>query len=307
MATAEGDDNFENVEVSKAEPSTHGLPTSPLTRRGTGPRTKLGKERSKHNAFKHGIFSKIVVLKGESQVQFDALLNGLCEDFQPVGTFQKGLVEILAVTRWCQRRALVAQLAEIQAGMDSIEWDEKERQRVEVDNVTIDWNSGLIRKIANPEVLQRCLHLLTELRRRSELKDFEPEKDEEALRVLYGYSENFNCGRALLDSYQRCSEAVDPEESPQDDECRKNFLGELAKEIERLERYRDERASIESNRMKLEALRRSVPDSPQLDRLLRYSASLERTFDRTLSQLERAQRMRQGQPATPRINLDVSS
>jgi hypothetical protein len=35
------------------------------TRKGTGPRTALGKERSKHNALKHGIFSKIVVLEGE--------------------------------------------------------------------------------------------------------------------------------------------------------------------------------------------------------------------------------------------------
>ena len=29
-----------------------------------GPRTPAGKERSKHNAVKHGIFSKVIVLKG---------------------------------------------------------------------------------------------------------------------------------------------------------------------------------------------------------------------------------------------------
>jgi hypothetical protein len=105
---------------------------------------------------------------------------------------------------------------------------------------------------------------------------FEPEKDEEALRVLYGGSENFHGGRGLLDSYELCSEALDQKEFPQHDECRKNFLRELAKEIERLERYRDERASIESHRMKLQALRRNVPDSPRLDALLRYGAGLER-------------------------------
>ena len=66
------------------------------------------------------------------------------------------------------------------------------------------------------------------------------------------------------------------------------------------------RAKIESERTKLEILRRSVPDSSGLDRLLRYEASLERTFDRALNQLERLQRMRRGQPVAPRIDVNVS-
>ena len=43
------------------------------------------------------------------------------------------------------------------------------------------------------------------------------------------------------------------------------------------------------------------------EHLLRYEASIERAFDRTLSQIERAQRMRLGQPILPPIKLDVSS
>jgi len=39
-----------------------------------------GKERSKHNAVKHGIFSNLPFLDGESKAQFDSLLNGLRED-----------------------------------------------------------------------------------------------------------------------------------------------------------------------------------------------------------------------------------
>ncbi len=48
---------------------------------------------------------------------------------------------------------------------------------------------------------------------------------------------------------------------------------------------------------------RNVPDGPGLDRLLRYEASLERSFDRTLSQLERLQRMRLGQPVLPKLEV----
>jgi len=51
---------------------------------------------------------------------------------------------------------------------------------------------------------------------------------------------------------------------------------------------------------------RNVPDGPGLDRLLRYEASLERSFDRTLSQLERLQRMRLGQPVLPKLEVSHS-
>ncbi len=46
-----------------------------------------------------------------------------------------------------------------------------------------------------------------------------------------------------------------------------------------------------------------VPDARVLDRLLRYEASLDRSFERTLSQLERLQRMRLGQPILPKLDL----
>ena len=39
----------------------------------TGPRTELGKQRSSQNATRHGIFSKAVLLKGESQADFESL------------------------------------------------------------------------------------------------------------------------------------------------------------------------------------------------------------------------------------------
>ena len=42
----------------------------------------------------------------------------------------------------------------------------------------------------------------------------------------------------------------------------------------------------------LESLQLSIPDSRGLDHLLRYESRLERSFDRTLTQFERAQRTR---------------
>src|ERR1700676_2694413 len=97
-----------------------------LLRKGTGPRTFQGKERSKHNAIKHGIFSNVVVLKGEPQAEFNALLNGLRDSFQPVGMVEELLVDKLAALLWRNRRLLIAEGAEIRARSEFIEWDGKE-------------------------------------------------------------------------------------------------------------------------------------------------------------------------------------
>ena len=45
------------------------IPSSSLTRRATGPRTPLGKQRSKRNATKYALFSSLVLLEGEGELQ----------------------------------------------------------------------------------------------------------------------------------------------------------------------------------------------------------------------------------------------
>lgn len=84
------------------------IESASVERGATGPRTPQGKERSKHNALKHGIFSNLPFLRGESKAHFDSLLNGLREDLKPVGTLEEVLVEKLATIFWRYRRLLVA-------------------------------------------------------------------------------------------------------------------------------------------------------------------------------------------------------
>src|SRR5690242_1086092 len=66
-------------------------------RKGTGPRTQEGKARSARNAITHGICSKVIVLKGESQSDFDATLKGLRKDYRLKGTLAEILVNKLAL------------------------------------------------------------------------------------------------------------------------------------------------------------------------------------------------------------------
>src|SRR6266852_6192159 len=87
----------------RAEPTERGQLAH---RRATGPRTELGKQRSSQNAIKHGIFSEVTVLKGESRAKYQALLGGLWETFLPEG-LEEILVEKLATILWRHRRLLV--------------------------------------------------------------------------------------------------------------------------------------------------------------------------------------------------------
>jgi hypothetical protein len=287
----------------------------PRTTRATGPRTTQGKERSKRNALKHGIFSTVALLKDELQSEFDALLNRLLDNLQPEGALEVLLVEKLALSAWRLRRLITAETAEIRTAIDFLSWDTEQRQVERANKISeysIRAEGGLIREIANPEVLERCLELLKVLHDEIGEDGFDYDSDSQTLTKLYGELSSEKWQRTLFDSYRtwsltaKCSEDVRQQNGFATAECKKNFLSDLDAEIKRLERYKKARASMESERTKLEALRQRVPLTPQFDHLLRYETSLERGFDRTLSQLERLQRTRRGQPVSPRLEVHHS-
>jgi hypothetical protein len=69
-----------------------------------GPITFEGKLASSRNATTHGMLSGTVVLTGESEDRFKALLADLHAELQPQTTVELTLVENMAVARWRQMR-----------------------------------------------------------------------------------------------------------------------------------------------------------------------------------------------------------
>ena len=64
--------------------------------KSTGPKTAQGKQVVRMNALKHGLRAERVVIPGEDPEEFEALFQGLQEDWQPVGARENLLVERLA-------------------------------------------------------------------------------------------------------------------------------------------------------------------------------------------------------------------
>ncbi len=100
--------------------SNHAKESRAASKRATGPRTAIGKERSKFNALKTGLFAQAALLKKDSREQLDALLQGLEQDFMPQGMSDKIDVEKLAADYWRYRRVLQIETSEMQKNIDRV-------------------------------------------------------------------------------------------------------------------------------------------------------------------------------------------
>ena len=310
----------EEEQISAEGPNTVEPSAELPVRKYTGPRTQEGKNNSKHNALRHGIFSEVTVLPGESSHEYDSLLKGLWEALKPEGRLEMLLVEKLAMIAWRHRRLLQAEGAEIRQGSEFMEWDQRTRYSHEAEmvkrRIPREFKSYverpcLIPEIQNPEILEYCLKLLRDLQNGIKSRGFSKDSDFSILAIIYG--PNLSLHGTLLSRYSVwLNTSTVPEEERQrngyatPEECKNRVLSEIDVEIRRLRDYRQEQIEKESERTKLEILRRKVPESVKLDRLIRYETSLERAFDRTLTQLERAQRMRKGQPLPPQVDVKIS-
>ena len=70
----------------------------------TGPRTSEGKTRSSHNASKHGLTAREVVIAPGEQEEFDDLLADYQADVKPQGAIQQTLFNQLVAAAWNLRR-----------------------------------------------------------------------------------------------------------------------------------------------------------------------------------------------------------
>jgi hypothetical protein len=243
------------------------------------------------------------------------LLNGFFEALRPVGAVEESFVENLVAIRWRQRRHLIAEAAEIEKGRAFLEWDEMQRTIAEPGNFPRSRHGGgLLREIANVEALDVCLVKLGAMKTRIENQGLDFARDRADLVELYGHLDSGHWQMDLHHWYQRFAEtAALPEDvrrqkglfSPEN--CKNKLWHDLEEELQKLRWYKDERNSMLCERLELESLCQGIPDSARLDTLMRYATTLDRSFDRTVNQLERAQRIRLGQPVAPRIDVNVSS
>ncbi len=75
----------------------------------TGPTTESGKAIASQNRLRYGLTGAFRVVRGESQEEFNALLDALHAEHQPATPTESVLVEKMAQSLWLARRALALQ------------------------------------------------------------------------------------------------------------------------------------------------------------------------------------------------------
>jgi hypothetical protein len=73
--------------------------------KSTGPRTPEGKAAVRHNALRHGLLSKEMILHGEDEEALRELDENLRAELQPVGELENLLVDRIVTAYWRLRRA----------------------------------------------------------------------------------------------------------------------------------------------------------------------------------------------------------
>ncbi len=157
----------------------------PSLHKSTGPRTPQGKQRSKYNALKHGIYSKAPLLKDESLADYNSLLLQLVEYHQPEGSTEELLVKNLAILTLRRRRFLKAEVAEIAKGTEFLGVDNLRHLAFDAQDRE-NALEGMLHNCTNPIVLDNAIELFNQLRHNFEKRGFEIEEDFCILRKLYG-------------------------------------------------------------------------------------------------------------------------
>jgi hypothetical protein len=99
--------------------------------RSTGPTTARGKRTVAHNAIKHGLLAREVVITAgegkESLKEFQDLAAKLSKTYEPVGIVEESLVQTIATCWWRKARVIRAENGEIRKRLDTLAVDRGQR------------------------------------------------------------------------------------------------------------------------------------------------------------------------------------
>jgi hypothetical protein len=93
-----------SISVRSKSKKTRAAVNRANAQKSSGPKTEQGKAVSSQNSFKHGLYSKAIVIPGEDPAKFEALRADLAAEHRPVGLTEEMLVDELAQHYWRMKR-----------------------------------------------------------------------------------------------------------------------------------------------------------------------------------------------------------
>jgi hypothetical protein len=281
--------------------------------KSTGPKTDAGRNASKLNALKHGIFSSEILVRGrfleENHEEFAELHQSLCAAYEPVGAAEAMLVDQLVTNFWRTRRLQKAEAAEIALSVDR---RVESLKPVDPQRLRQQWQNAEDTEEAMAQSVEGNLEIKAQLEAVRRCVEKHGELNNQAIAFVHFDGEPYELTAALEDL------RVDLQKNPnrlngyplrawQKEQVLAFVDRELADIGKRIKICREDDLAVHEAH-KAAAL---VPAREVLDRIGVYETRLRRQFNTALTQLERLQRARRSREAEPdsppERDLDSSS
>src|ERR1700674_3609622 len=230
--------------------------------RSTGPRTERGKSIARLNAVTRGLFAKHVVIPicdgDEAEKDFQLLLDGLHQEFQPVGLYEEWLGVKIAESMWRLRRATRCESGSVRES--AAPW-EKQRPWPDCEK--------------NPRLVELQVNIWVLTDAEQHLRDSGTLSQKTFYRVS-----------PLVQEEQR--NTIQPDRSVKPDDPQK-FLAHLANLKASLESTLGAERCVQDQRAEIRFDHEALPAEFDMDRILRYEERMHRYIDRAMQRLLESQ------------------
>lgn len=273
--------------------------------KSTGPRTGPGKAFSRINALRHGMLAREVVLRGrydeEQEREFHAVLRRYWDYYTPEGPLEEMLVERIATSYWRLHRVLIAERGEIMRTVDGVR---RKREEVTPAQLRVALQTG------NPESsvagLVYLQHILKRVREDVQKDGTLTEVAEERVADAFAGEPNMiSTGLRKARETARSGAEGLGEEALRTKE-RELVLSFVEGALARCEARFTAVAEREEHETRAQEAAAFLPEPAVAEKIMRYESNLERQLYRAMSQLERVQRLRKGEPVPPPLAVQVS-
>jgi hypothetical protein len=262
--------------------------------KSTGPKTVAGRNASRMNALKHGIFSSEILVRGryfqENPEEFAQLHQSLRDAYNPVGAAEEMLVDQLVTTFWRTRRLQKAEAGEIALSVDS---RVEKMEPTNFKRLQQQWKMSEHIEEAMAQSVEGNLELeaMLQVVRKNVVR--QGALTDQAIAFVQLDGEPFELTSALeelLENLQKNPEKLHPNSLR--DWQKEQALAFLDKELaeigERIKMCQEDEIAV-AEAHKAAAM---VPSREVMDRIGLYETRLRRQFNTALTQLERMQHAR---------------
>ena len=255
----------------------------------TGPVSQEGKAVVARNAVKHGIFAKDLVINAgdgrEDALEYQDLLSELKRDLAPVGRMELMLVEKIAVNYWRLRRLVRYETGEIRGRLDNYR-----------ENALNSHYSGSYYSRQRPELEYYSYN--------DEITDAEYQEQRYKVASMLGSGFNLAEEKAALEYVLWFRmDREEAEFTEKDYKAAKKYVtalspqmqGKLRKEmLEEAQQVLGEMEEVRTWQVKFDRIQKakSLPATPDLNNVIKYENSLERSIFRNLAALKTLQENR---------------